>query len=235
MRISLQELRHIVRATISEAGEKKPSDPRKRIGKVVKYLDRPFRVRDVMTRQSPHGDYIEVFFQGTFDDEENSAVYFAPADKVEKTPPMRAKKPEDFDVRAFLEQDIEAFLRAPGQDDRSNIHTVRERWAEISKDLSWMEKYIFEQKWLTGPMAKTNEQIATELATKLAIVKASETRAFHKIERLITGDSDMAHDLRIIKIARAMHKAEQPMAKIIVFLQSELKNKQWMNELDFIR
>ena len=225
----------MVREVLSE-NEKKPADPKKKIGKVVKYLDRPFRIRDVVTRPSPYGDgHIETLFVGTFDDDPDSPIYHAPSDKVTKGAPLRAKKPEDFDMRQFLEQDIEAFLRAPGPDGHANIHTVRARWPEISKELSWMEKYIFDNKWLTGPMAKTNDQIAAELATKLAIVKATETRAFHKIERLITGDGDMAHDLQVVKIARAMHKAEQPLAKIIVYLQSELKNRQWMNELDFLR
>ncbi len=214
--------------------EKKPSDPRKKIGKVVKYLDRPFRVRDVVTRPSPYG-HIETIYVGTFDDEPDSAVYHAPSEKVSKGAPMRAKKPEDFDLRQFLEQDIEAFLRSPGPDGQSNIHAVRARWAEISKDLSWMEKYIFEHRWLSGPAAKTNDQIALELETKLAVVKASETRAFHKIERIITGNASFSHDLQIIKIARAMRKAEQPLAKIIVYLQSELDNKQLMNDLDFLR
>ncbi len=214
----------------------KPVDPRKKIGKVVKYLDRPFRVRDVLTRPSPYGQgHIEILYTGTFDDEPDSAVYHAPIDKVSKGAPMRAKKPEDFDVREFLEQDIEAFLRAPGPDGHPNIQTVRARWPEISKDLSWMEKYIFENKWLTGPMAKTNDQISVELETKIAIVKASETRAFHKIERIITGDGSMTHDLQVIKIARAMLKAAQPMAKIIVYLRSELHNKDLMNQLDFLR
>lgn len=238
MKISLREFRLVVRDIISEAEEvkeKKPSDPRKKIGKVVKYLDRPFRVRDVLTRPTSYG-YNETFFVGTFDDEENGSIYHAPIEKVGKAPPNRAKKPVDFDDRQFVEQDVEHFLKAPNIDDeRPNIFHVRERWSEISKELSWMEKYIFEHKWLNTPMAKTNEQIASELDAKLPVVRAAESRAFHKIEKIITRNDEMKHDLDVIKQARAMVKAEMPMARIIVYLQSELKNKSWMNQLDFLK
>lgn len=238
MKLSLLEFRQMINEIIveeDEKKEKKPSDPRKKIGKLVKYLDRPFRVRDIFTRPTAYGTD-EVFYVGTFDDEENSALYHAPADKIARAPANRAKKPEDFNERDFTEQDVEAFLRAAHQEDgRPNIYHVRERWAEISKELSWMEKYIFDSKWLTIPMAKTNEQIAAETESKLAVVRAAETRAFRKIEKIIMRDDEADHDLKVIKIARAMHKGEQPMAKILTYLRSELKNKEWMNQIDFLR
>ena len=234
MKISLLEFKQMVREIISEEGEKKPADPRKRIGKVIKYFDRPFRVRDVLVRPTTYGTD-ETFFVGTFDDDPNSLLYHAPSDKVGKWI-NRAKNPEDFDARSFAEQDVEHFLRAASDvDGRPNIYHVRERWAEISKELSWMEKYIFENKWLNTPMAKTNEDIAKETESKLAIVRAAETRAFRKIERIIMRDDEADWDLKVIKQARAMHKAEQPMAKILTFLRSELKNKEWMNHIDFIQ
>lgn len=237
MKLTISEFRDVVRSLLSESDDKptKPVDYRKKIGKIVKYLDRPFRVRDIFSRPTPYGTQ-EVFYVGTFDDEESSQTHYAPVEKTGRAPPNRAKKPEDFDDRGFVEQDVEHFLKAPNIDDnRPNIFHVRERWSEISKELSWMEKYIFEHKWLNTPMAKTNEQISVELDAKLPVIRAAESRAFRKIERIVTRNDEMKHDLDIIKQARAMHKAEMPIARIIVFLQSELKNKDWMNQLDFLR
>lgn len=232
MKISLFELRELIKSTLFEELNK-PVDHKKKIGKVVKYLNRPFRVRDIFSRNVQNVE--EIFYVGVFDDDVNdNQIHYAPLEKIEKAPANKAKKPEGFDERNFLEKDIENFLRAPNEDGRPNILHVRELWQEISKELSWMEKYIFEHKWLNAPLAKTNEQIAEEVASKISVVKAAETRAFHKIEKIVMRDNEIDHDLAVIKQARAMHKADQPMVKIITFLRSELKNKEWMNQLDFL-
>ena len=235
MLIRLKEIRAFVRSVLEEE-TKKPADPRKKIGKTVGYLGRPFRVRDVQQILSPEG-MMQLAYVGVFDDDPNdNNLYHVPVDKAERAPAAKARKPEGFSEREFTEQDIEHFLRAANQEDgRPNVYHVREQWAEISKELSWMEKYIFENKWLHTPMAKTNDQLAEEMVTKLSVVKAAETRAFHKIEKIIMRDDDVNHDLKVIKTARAMHTAEQPMAKIVLFLKTELRNKDWMNQIDFLK
>jgi hypothetical protein len=234
--LRLDDFRTLIRDIITEEAEKKekkPNDPRKFVGKIVTYVERPFRVFDIFEREM--NGYKEVFLQGVFEDDPSNATYYAPVDKVTKRSNPRVKKPP-VDEHQFTAEDIRSFLAGSSfSDGIPNIDKVRSEWAEISSDLTWLEKYIFDTRWLVSPEAKSHEEIATELGMKVPPVRAAEFRAFRKIEKFVSGDNDVNHDLRVVKQARAMHKANQPMAKIIVFLQSELKNKEWLNQIDFLK